>query len=60
MTTKREARLVLAVSALGIGTVGEMSSAIDSEQPFGRSLWGALCLELWFRQFMEADHKTAG
>jgi asparagine synthase (glutamine-hydrolysing) len=26
---------------------------VDTEQPFGRSLWGILCLELWFNQFID-------
>jgi asparagine synthase (glutamine-hydrolysing) len=26
---------------------------ITSEQPFGRGLWGILCLELWFQQFID-------
>ncbi len=24
------------------------------ERPFGRSLWGALCIELWFRRFIDS------
>jgi asparagine synthase (glutamine-hydrolysing) len=27
---------------------------ISSEQPFGRGLWGILCLELWFQQFIDS------
>jgi len=26
---------------------------INSEQPFGRGLWGVLCLELWYNQFID-------
>ena len=26
---------------------------VDNEQPFGRGLWGILCLELWFNQFID-------
>jgi len=26
---------------------------IKSEQPFGRGLWGILCLELWYQQFID-------
>jgi asparagine synthase (glutamine-hydrolysing) len=29
---------------------------ISSEQPFGRGLWGILCLELWFQQFIDKTH----
>ncbi len=44
----------------GLFDVAALTGAIDSEQPFGRSLWGALCLELWYRQFMDTDHKAVG
>lgn len=27
-----------------------------SEQKFGRQLWGLLCLELWFRAFVDGEH----
>jgi len=30
-----------------------LERAIQSEQPFGRAIWGALCLELWHRQFID-------
>jgi asparagine synthase (glutamine-hydrolysing) len=26
---------------------------VKTEQPFGRGLWGILCLELWFNQFID-------
>jgi len=26
---------------------------ITSERPFGRGLWGILCLEFWFQQFID-------
>ncbi len=26
---------------------------IENERPFGRGLWGILCLELWFQQFID-------
>ncbi|MDY7010242.1 MAG: asparagine synthase (glutamine-hydrolyzing) [Planctomycetota bacterium] len=42
----------------GIFDTKAMEAAIDSEQPFGRSLWGALCLELWHRQFIDADPRA--
>lgn len=29
-----------------------VETLISSEQPFGRELWGILCLELWFQQFI--------
>jgi asparagine synthase (glutamine-hydrolysing) len=30
---------------------------ISSERPFGRGLWGILCLELWFQQFIDSPQK---
>jgi asparagine synthase (glutamine-hydrolysing) len=32
---------------------------ITSERPFGRGLWGILCLELWFQQFIDNQSKTS-
>jgi len=29
---------------------------ICSERPFGRGLWGILCLELWFQQFIDKNN----
>jgi asparagine synthase (glutamine-hydrolysing) len=29
---------------------------IRSERPFGRGLWGILCLELWFKQFIDKNN----
>lgn len=29
---------------------------ISSERPFGRGLWGILCLELWFQQFIDKNN----
>jgi len=28
---------------------------LGNEQPFGRDLWGALCLELWFENFIDSS-----
>lgn len=28
---------------------------ISAERPFGRGLWGVLCLELWFQQFIDKN-----
>jgi asparagine synthase (glutamine-hydrolysing) len=30
-----------------------VESMIATERPFGRGLWGILCLELWFQQFID-------
>jgi len=32
---------------------GYVENMITSERPFGRGLWGILCLELWFQQFID-------
>lgn len=31
----------------------DVEKLINSEQPFGRGLWGILCLELWYNQFID-------
>ncbi len=31
-----------------------LDAAISSSQPFNRALWGALCIEIWHGQFMDA------
>ena len=31
----------------------DVEKLINSEQPFGRGLWGVLCLELWYNQFID-------
>jgi hypothetical protein len=30
-----------------------MEQLIEQERAFGRTLWGALCIELWFLQFID-------
>lgn len=37
----------------GIIDIKATEKLIDHEQPFDRSLWGFLCLELWFKQFID-------
>jgi asparagine synthase (glutamine-hydrolysing) len=37
----------------GIMNSKNVEALIASERPFGRSLWGMLCLELWFQQFID-------
>jgi len=41
----------------GIFNVDKVEKLIQSERPFGRQLWGMLCLELWFQQFIDNDIK---
>jgi asparagine synthase (glutamine-hydrolysing) len=33
-----------------------VENMISSERPFGRGLWGVLCLELWFEQFIDKNN----
>lgn len=37
----------------GIFRINEIEKAIDHERSFGRIIWGALCIEIWFRQFID-------
>ncbi|MCB0651088.1 MAG: asparagine synthase (glutamine-hydrolyzing) [Saprospiraceae bacterium] len=37
----------------GIFDPKKMEQLIDNERSYGRTLWGALCLELWFQQFID-------
>ncbi len=37
----------------GIFKARELEAAVVNEQAFGRSIWGALCLELWFQTFID-------
>ncbi|MGG1596245.1 asparagine synthase (glutamine-hydrolyzing) [Paenibacillus naphthalenovorans] len=37
----------------GFYDVNQLEKAIDNEKAFGRTIWGALCLELWFKTFMD-------
>ena len=37
----------------GIYNMNSIESAIATERKFGRQVWGLLCLELWFREFID-------
>ena len=37
----------------GIFNTQALEHLLDHEQPFGRVVWGALCLELWHREFVD-------
>jgi asparagine synthase (glutamine-hydrolysing) len=37
----------------GLFNVKKIQNLIDNENSFGRRLWGLLCLELWFRRFID-------
>lgn len=30
---------------------------LNSERPYGRAIWGLLCMELWFQQYIDGDYK---
>ncbi len=42
----------------GLFDVDKLLAAADHERSFGRATWGAINLELWHRQFMDADGLT--
>jgi asparagine synthase (glutamine-hydrolysing) len=33
----------------------EVESLLDSERPYGRGIWGLLCLELWMEKFIDGE-----
>lgn len=39
----------------GIFDKKEMEKLANAERAFGRRLWGALCIELWFRRFIDQN-----
>lgn len=38
----------------GMFSKGKVETMLNSVQPFGRQLWGALCLELWHKEFIDS------
>jgi asparagine synthase (glutamine-hydrolysing) len=40
----------------GLYRTNGIEHLIHREQTFGRQLWGLLCLELWFRAFVDGEH----
>lgn len=38
----------------GIFNAGALEASLNNEKEFGRVIWGALCLELWFKSFIDA------
>ena len=46
--------------ARGIFDAGEVEKLLTNEHAFGRRLWGLLNLELWHRQFIDADSRIPG
>jgi asparagine synthase (glutamine-hydrolysing) len=37
----------------GLFNLNALENLLDSEKPFGREIWGVLCLELWHQQFID-------
>lgn len=37
----------------GIFNIPQLEQAIQNENSFGRATWGALCIELWFKNFID-------
>jgi len=40
----------------GIFNIPRLREAVEQEKDFGRVIWGALCLELWFTTFLDRAH----
>lgn len=38
----------------------KVMAALDGEQPFGRKIWGLLCLEIWQQTFHDRAHEFQG
>ena len=36
----------------------ELQNLMANESRYGREIWGALCLELWFEQFIDEREKA--
>ena len=53
----KDVLLTKASRSRGIFDISKVEKLIQSERPFGRQLWGMLCLELWFQQFIDRDIK---
>ena len=51
----RDTLLSVRVKQRGIYNICEVERAIDGEHEFGRVVWGLLCLELWYRIFIDGD-----
>lgn len=42
----------------GIFQAEALEKLIKNERSFGRAVWGALCLEMWFQQFIDHEGST--
>lgn len=50
----REVLLDRAATQRGIFDSANLEAAINQEKSFSRIVWGALCIELWFKTFIDA------
>lgn len=48
-----------AATSRGLLRRQQVDALLDSEQPYGRGLWGLLSLELWMQAFFDGAHKPA-
>ncbi len=39
--------------ARGIYNIPKLEIALSNERSFGRAIWGAMCMEMWFRTFID-------
>jgi asparagine synthase (glutamine-hydrolysing) len=49
----REILLGDSARARGFTRTRQVETLLDSERPYGRGVWGLLCLELWMRTFID-------
>lgn len=42
----------------GLFDIGAVRRLLQERNPFSRKLWGLLCLELWHREFIDADGRA--
>jgi len=54
----RETLLSKRARERGIYSSKGIEKLIGKEKKFGRQIWGLLCLELWFRNFIDSDYET--
>ena len=51
----REVLLSTRARQRGVYQVAAVERLLAREQPFGRQVWGLLCLELWYRAFVDGE-----
>lgn len=51
----RETLLGERARARGFIKTQQVESLLDSERPYGRGIWGLLCLELWMQTFLDGS-----